>query len=193
MWDVTTGVPLVREVAVSSAFPGIEPPVTVDGRRYLDGALRAGTNTDLAGDARAVVVVDPLAHRHPHPTSDGARLLAPDPAAARLLDAEQNGPEAWKAAYQAGKVQAGAAAEKVRAHWQPAPAHGASHAGTVDARLLHPPGVDMKAPYGLTGHPPGSGTTSRTPMGPVEANVTWRPGRRRRWRAWRRWWWCCCW
>ncbi|GGY12777.1 patatin-like phospholipase family protein [Streptomyces anandii] len=124
VWDATTGVPLVRAVAASSAFPGIEPPVTVDGRRYLDGALRAGTNTDLAGDARAVVVVDPLAHRHPHPTSDGAHLLAPDPAAVRLLDAEQNGPEAWKAAYQAGKAQAGAAAEKLRAHWQPAQAHG---------------------------------------------------------------------
>ncbi|MYW41987.1 hypothetical protein GT346_01190 [Streptomyces sp. SID161] len=74
MWDATVGVPLVRAVAASNAFPGIEPPVAVDGPRYMDGALRAGTNTDLAGDARTVVVVDTLAHRHPHPTADGAHV-----------------------------------------------------------------------------------------------------------------------
>ncbi|MEU7306385.1 patatin-like phospholipase family protein [Streptomyces sp. NPDC007206] len=122
VWDAATGVPLVRAVAASSAFPGIEPPVAVDGRRYLDGALRAGTNTDLAGDARTVVVVDPLAHRHPHPTADGTHIVAPDAAAVRLLDTEQSDPEAWKAAYQAGRAQAGAAAEELRAHWRPASA-----------------------------------------------------------------------
>ncbi|WP_079161093.1 patatin-like phospholipase family protein [Streptomyces fodineus] len=124
VWDAAAGVPLVRAVAASSAFPGIEPPVAVDGRHYLDGALRAGTNTDLAGDARTVVVVDPLAHRHPHPTAEGAHILAPDPAAVRLLDAEQSDPESWKAAYQAGQDQAGAAAEELRAHWRPASARG---------------------------------------------------------------------
>ncbi|MFG3117929.1 patatin-like phospholipase family protein [Streptomyces sp. NPDC048197] len=124
VWDAAAGVPLVRAVAASSAFPGIEPPVAVDGRRYLDGALRAGTNTDLAGDARTVVVVDPLAHRHPHPTAHGAHILAPDPAAVRLLDAEQSDPEAWQAAYQAGGAQASAAAEGLRTHWRPTSARG---------------------------------------------------------------------
>ncbi|MFJ4526338.1 patatin-like phospholipase family protein [Streptomyces sp. NPDC088810] len=124
VWDATSGVPLVRAVAASSAFPGIEPPVAIDGRRYLDGALRAGTNTDLAGDARMVVVVDPLAHRHPHPAADGAHILAPDSAAVRLLDAEQSDPDAWKAAYQAGGAQASAAAEGLRARWRPASARG---------------------------------------------------------------------
>lgn len=124
VWDATAGVPLVRAVAASSAFPGIEPPVTVDGRHYLDGALRAGTNTDLAADARTVVVVDPLAHRHPHPTPDGAHILAPDPATVRLIDAEQSDPEAWKAAYQAGRTQARAAAAELRAHWRPASTQG---------------------------------------------------------------------
>ncbi|UXY17518.1 patatin-like phospholipase family protein [Streptomyces cynarae] len=124
VWDATAGVPLVRAVAASSTFPGIEPPVTVDGRRYLDGALRAGTNTDLAADPRTVVVVDPLAHHHPHPTPDGAHILAPDPAAVRLIDAEQSDPETWKTAYQAGRTQARAAAEELRAHWRPASAQG---------------------------------------------------------------------
>ena len=31
--------------------PRTAPLITIDGRRYIDGALRAGTNVDLAGDA----------------------------------------------------------------------------------------------------------------------------------------------
>ncbi|UTP37598.1 patatin-like phospholipase family protein [Streptomyces rapamycinicus NRRL 5491] len=120
VWDAAAGVPLVRAVAASSAFPGAEPPVTVDGRRYLDGALRDGTNTDLATGAHTVVVIDPLAHRHPRSTTDGAHLVAADPGTARLLDAERSDPEAWTAAYQAGKARAGAAAEELRARWRPA-------------------------------------------------------------------------
>lgn len=118
VWDAAAGVPLVLAVAASSAFPGVEPPVTVGGRRYLDGALRDGTNTDLAAGARSVVVIDPLAHRHPRPTADGIHLVAPDAATARLLDAGRSDPEAWTAAYQAGAARAGAAAEDLRAHWR---------------------------------------------------------------------------
>ncbi|MEU6976907.1 MULTISPECIES: patatin-like phospholipase family protein [unclassified Streptomyces] len=117
VWDTGAGVPLAHAVAASSAFPGVESPVAIGDRRYLDGALRAGTNTDLAGEARTMVIVAPLAHRRPQPTPDGAHLLAPDAAAVRILDAEGTGPEAWTAAFQAGEAQAGAAAEKLRPHW----------------------------------------------------------------------------
>ncbi|MEU9793274.1 patatin-like phospholipase family protein [Streptomyces sparsogenes] len=120
VWDAAAGVPLVRAVAASSAFPGVEPPVAVDGRHYMDGALRDGTNADLAAGARTVVVIDPLAHRHPRPTTEGTHLVAPDPAAVLLLDTERDDPEAWTAAYQAGEAQAAAASEVLRAHWRPA-------------------------------------------------------------------------
>ncbi len=139
VWDAAAGVPLVRAVAASSAFPGADPPVTVDGRRYLDGALRDGTNIDLAAGARTVVVIDPLAHRHPRPTTGSAHLVAPDSATARLLDAERSDAEVWTAAYQAGQARGGAAAEELRAHWRPAtdrgrgapnrPAPASSHLG----------------------------------------------------------------
>ncbi|MFD0273567.1 patatin-like phospholipase family protein [Kitasatospora sp. NPDC127111] len=118
VWDAAAGVPLVRAVAASSAFPGIEPPVAVDGRYYLDGALRAGTNSDLAAGARTVVVVDPFAHRHPSPAGP-AHVLAPEPAAVRLLDADPGDRESWDEAYRAGLAQAGAAAEGLRALWRP--------------------------------------------------------------------------
>ncbi|MER6075130.1 patatin-like phospholipase family protein [Streptomyces sp. NPDC001817] len=97
LWDATAGVPLVRAIAASSASPGVEPPVAGDGRRSLDGALRDDTGIDLAAGTRTVVVIDPLAHRHPHPTNEGAHLVAPA-AAVLLLDAEQGDPEAGTAA-----------------------------------------------------------------------------------------------
>ncbi|MFD8638547.1 patatin-like phospholipase family protein [Streptomyces sp. NPDC059533] len=119
VWDAAAGVALVHAVAASSAFPGIEPPVTVDGRRYMDGALRDGVNIDLAAGARSVVVIDPLAHRHPHPVTEDAHFVGPDAAMVRLLDSERGDLEAWAAAYQAGETQARAAAEELRAHWRP--------------------------------------------------------------------------
>ncbi|WP_395292311.1 patatin-like phospholipase family protein [Kitasatospora hibisci] len=119
VWDAAAGVPLVRAVAASSAFPGVEPPVAVDGRHYFDGALRAGTNIDLAAGARTVVVVDPLAHRHPRPAAGSAHVLAPAAAAVRLLDEDPGDRESWTAAYQAGLDQAGDAAEALRPFWRP--------------------------------------------------------------------------
>ncbi|MEE1781721.1 patatin-like phospholipase family protein [Streptomyces sp. SP17BM10] len=121
LWDAACGVPLARAVAASSAFPGIEVPVTVDGRHYIDGALRAGTNADLAAGARTLVVIDPLAHRHPGtPTAPGALTLAPDPAAARLLDTPGPAdPATWQAAYRAGHTQATPAAALLHEAWRP--------------------------------------------------------------------------
>ncbi|MGW0131517.1 patatin-like phospholipase family protein [Streptomyces sp. NPDC003299] len=37
VWDAAAGVPLVHAVAASGAFPGVEPPVAVKGRHYVDG------------------------------------------------------------------------------------------------------------------------------------------------------------
>lgn len=46
--DRASGVPLVRAVAASCAVPGLFPPVTIDGARYMDGGVRSGTSADLA-------------------------------------------------------------------------------------------------------------------------------------------------
>ncbi|MGW4896202.1 patatin-like phospholipase family protein [Kitasatospora sp. NPDC004240] len=119
VWDAASGVPLVRAVAASSAFPGFDPPVAVGGRHYLDGALRAGTNTDLAAGARTVVVVDPLAHRHPRPADGSAHVLTPGPAVVRLLDADPGDHGSWGEAYREGLEQGAAAAEGLRPIWRP--------------------------------------------------------------------------
>ncbi|MGF1431422.1 patatin-like phospholipase family protein [Kitasatospora sp. LaBMicrA B282] len=125
VWDRTSGVPLVHAVAASSAFPGTAPPVAIDGRHYIDGALRAGLNADLAEGARTLVVVAPLAHqRSPHEELAGqpAVLAARDvvvisPEAALPLGPGAQDPAAWAAAYQAGLGDAAAAAEQLRGVW----------------------------------------------------------------------------
>ncbi|GAA1952861.1 patatin-like phospholipase family protein [Kitasatospora viridis] len=122
VWDRDSRVPLARAVAASSSFPGTAPPVTVDGRPHIDGALRAGSNTDLAAGARTVVVLEPLAHQFADPgleerlTAAGARavlIVGSEPP----LDPAVRGPEVWAAAYQAGLAQSAAVAERLGGIW----------------------------------------------------------------------------
>jgi len=54
-----SGVSLVDAVAASCAVPAVWPPVTIDGRRYMDGGTRSSTNADLAVGHDVVVIVTP--------------------------------------------------------------------------------------------------------------------------------------
>jgi NTE family protein len=58
-WGNEDGVPLSRAVASSCSVPGIYPPITINGRRYIDGGMRSPTNADIAKgyDQVALVVV----------------------------------------------------------------------------------------------------------------------------------------
>ena len=55
-----SGVSLVDAVAASCAVPGIWPPVTIGGRRYMDGGVRSPDNADLATGAARVIIVSPF-------------------------------------------------------------------------------------------------------------------------------------
>ena len=50
---------LLAAVGASCAVPGVYPPVTIDGRRYIDGGMRSPANADLAQDYDRVVVLAP--------------------------------------------------------------------------------------------------------------------------------------
>jgi len=52
-----SGIELVDAVAASCAVPGVWPPVTIDGHRYIDGGVRSRTNADLAGPSDRVLVI----------------------------------------------------------------------------------------------------------------------------------------
>lgn len=56
-WNEDSNVPLDRAVASSCAVPGVFPPITIDGRRYIDGGMRSGANADLASGHERVVVL----------------------------------------------------------------------------------------------------------------------------------------
>ena len=57
-WTKDSGVPLVRAIASSCCVPGIFPPITINGRRYIDGGMKSATNADLAAGYERVVVVN---------------------------------------------------------------------------------------------------------------------------------------
>jgi NTE family protein len=59
-FDRDSGVPLVQAVAASCAVPGVYPPVTIDGRRYVDGGMRSAANADLAAGYDRLVVLAPI-------------------------------------------------------------------------------------------------------------------------------------
>jgi len=60
VWDEAAAVPLVRAVASSCAVPGVFPPITIKGRRYIDGGVRSASNADLARGAERVLVMSLL-------------------------------------------------------------------------------------------------------------------------------------
>ncbi len=62
-----SGVSLVDAVASSCAVPGIWPPVTIDGHRYIDGGVRSATNADLAAGCDRVLVITPTSADTPPP------------------------------------------------------------------------------------------------------------------------------
>nr|WP_269809557.1 patatin-like phospholipase family protein [Kineosporia rhizophila] len=60
VFDNDSGVPLVDAVGASCAVPMVWPPVTIRGRRYIDGAVRSWANADLAEGYDRVVVLAPF-------------------------------------------------------------------------------------------------------------------------------------
>ncbi|MEU5395869.1 patatin-like phospholipase family protein [Streptomyces tibetensis] len=68
VFDNDSGVSLVDAVAASCAVPGIWPPVTIDGRRYVDGGVRSIANADHAAGASRVLVLAPMGAVEPFPS-----------------------------------------------------------------------------------------------------------------------------
>lgn len=60
VFDAASGVSLVDAVGASSAVPGVWPPVTIGGHRYMDGGVRSMDNADLAEGAAQITVVSPF-------------------------------------------------------------------------------------------------------------------------------------
>jgi len=62
LWEESSGVELGRAIASSCAVPGIFPPITIHGRRYMDGGMRSTTNVDLVKGYERVLVIAVLSN-----------------------------------------------------------------------------------------------------------------------------------
>lgn len=128
-FDAASGVGLVDAVGASCAVPGVWPPVTIDGRRWMDGGMRSSTNADLAAECERVVVIAPLVRGFrtmPSVASQVAALeadgrtvtvVAPDRAALAAIGRNVLDPARRVPAARAGHAQAAAALAAVSAVW----------------------------------------------------------------------------
>ena len=72
VFDNQSGVELVDAVAASCAVPGAWPPVTIAGRRYMDGGVGSSVNLGVARDCDEAVVLVPSGVDTPSPFGAGA-------------------------------------------------------------------------------------------------------------------------
>jgi NTE family protein len=125
-FDRDSGVPLLQAVAASCAVPGVYPPCTIDGRRYVDGGMRSAANADLAqGYDRLVVLapiprgIGPLASVDAQVTGLVSRVavVSPDEASRRAIGRNVLDPAARAGSARAGRAQAASVAERVADVW----------------------------------------------------------------------------
>ncbi|GGV01397.1 patatin [Streptomyces litmocidini] len=129
VYDEGSGVPLTDAVTASCAVPGVWPPATIEGRRWIDGGIHSPANAHLAAGYDRVVVVAPSARGGkavPSPARQGADLAAagalvevitPDEASRKAIGRNVLDPAHRAAAARAGRTQAASHAEAVAAVW----------------------------------------------------------------------------
>lgn len=121
-----SGVDLVDAVAASCAVPGIWPPVTIEGRRYIDGGIRSADNVDYAAGAKRLVVLLPLGSQNLWPTAkpfadvvdglgaESVTVICPDEQSAEAIGANPLDPATRAPAAAAGRAQGRAFQGSVR-------------------------------------------------------------------------------
>jgi len=133
VFDRASGVPLVDAVAASCAVPMVWPPMTINGRRYMDGGARSGTNADLATGCGRVVVLAPMPvalRRSGRISEQLARLgpkvhsvvVSPDENARKAIGRRILDPAARAASARAGRAQAASVRDRVAVVWGHPPA-----------------------------------------------------------------------
>ncbi|MET7692948.1 patatin-like phospholipase family protein [Streptomyces sp. NPDC005483] len=129
-FDADSDVTLVEAVVASCAVPVVWPPITLRGRRWMDGGSRATANIHLARGHHHVLAIAPIpAAVGPHPgaeqqaavlAAEGAHvtLVTPDRAARRAMGRDLTSDARRPAAARAGHAQATALAASVHAVWR---------------------------------------------------------------------------
>ncbi|HXQ17842.1 MAG TPA: patatin-like phospholipase family protein [Caulobacteraceae bacterium] len=133
VWDAEANVPISRAVASSCAVPGVFPPITLKGRKYMDGGMRSATNADLAkAHARTLVVAlrfgaGEIAERMMRPleremaairdAGGEVELIVPDEASVQAFGANLMNPRHRPASASAGREQGRRLAGDLKRFW----------------------------------------------------------------------------
>jgi NTE family protein len=141
IWDASSGVELPRAVASSCTIPGLVSPVTINEQAWMDGGARDALNADLAIGHDVVLAVSCMA-LHP-PEGAAPELMAgllpgisqridecrASGSAVEVLEPSEEFGElsGWgrylldvsrtKAAFEAGRLQGQAEADRIRRFW----------------------------------------------------------------------------
>jgi NTE family protein len=129
VFDRDSGVALLEAVAASCAVPLVWPPISIDGRRYIDGGVRSITNADLAVGCDRVVVLAPATFAlrrsgriENQLASLGSNIrsavISPDAEARKAIGSNVLDPARRVASARAGRAQSAAVAESVAAVWR---------------------------------------------------------------------------
>ena len=128
IFDRSSGVPLPDAVAASCAVPLVWPPITIDGRRYIDGGVRSATNADLAAGCDRVVVLAPITYALRRSGSIRNQLaslgpsirsvvISPDAAARKAIGSNVLDPAHRVMSARAGHAQSAGVIDSVAAVW----------------------------------------------------------------------------
>jgi NTE family protein len=131
IFDRLSGTSLVDAVSASCAVPGIWPPVTIDGRRYMDGGARSSDNADLALGYARTVIVSPMGTARPEVTGEtleqqvetlesaGGKtyVVEPDEASKSAIGLNPLAPETRVPAANGGRSQGHAIAKDIARFW----------------------------------------------------------------------------
>ncbi|MCW2536209.1 MAG: putative lysophospholipase [Modestobacter sp.] len=121
-----SGVELLAAVGASCAVPGVYPPVTIGGRRYIDGGMRSSSNADLADGYDRIVVLAPIPRGMGPMASVDAQVtglvsrvavVSPDEASRTAIGKNVLDPAAREASARAGRAQAASVAARVADVW----------------------------------------------------------------------------
>lgn len=128
--DRTSGISLVDAVTASCALPGIWPPATIAGHRYMDGGMRSATNADLARGSERILILNPVgaranlfgdgpAEEAKALENEGSRVLVIEPDAASAAAIGQNplDPATREPSALAGRAQGRHLAAAVAEFW----------------------------------------------------------------------------
>ncbi len=126
-FDRTSGVALLQAVAASCAVPGVYPPVTIGGERYIDGGMRSAANADLAVGYDRLIVLAPVPRGIGPIVSVDAQVssmlsarvavLAPDEGSRAAIGRNVLDPAARAPSARAGRAQAAQEIARVAEVW----------------------------------------------------------------------------